>query len=67
MSAIQLELFEEINDITLIQKQLTDMQESNANVRRGVFARLNSLGELVLKQQAEIDLLKQKIREGFNV
>jgi len=45
--------------MTLIQKELAAMQESNANVRRGLFARLDAMGKLVMDQQKEIEELKK--------
>jgi len=57
--AIQLEFFEKTDEMTLIQKELAAMQESNANVRRGLFARLDAMGKLVMDQQKEIEELKK--------
>jgi hypothetical protein len=55
--AIQLDLLETVDQHTLIQKELEAMRESNANVRRGVFARVTTLAEIVVKQQEQIDAL----------
>lgn len=62
MSAIQLEFFEEVNELTLMQKEIEAMQESNANVRRGVFARVTALAEIVVKQQEQIDALTRLLK-----
>lgn len=64
MTAIQLEFFEEVNELTLLHKEIEAMQESNANVRRGVFARVSALAEIVVKQQEQIDALTKMIIEG---
>lgn len=60
---IQLDIFEETDELSLIQKELTAMQESNANVRRGVFARVSALSEIVVKQQEQIDALTKLIQD----
>ena len=61
--AIQLDLLETIDEDTLIQKELQAMRESNANVRRGVFARVTALAEIVVKQQEQIDALTKLLSE----
>ena len=63
MAAVQLDLLEEVDEITLMQKEIAAMQESNANVRRGVFARVTTLAEIVVKQQEQIDALTKLLKE----
>lgn len=61
--AIQLDLLETIDEYALIQKELEAMKESNANVRRGVFARVTALAEIVVKQQEQIDALTKLLSD----
>ena len=63
MAAIQLDLFEEVTEISMLRKEIDLLHQSNDNVRKGLFARLNAMGELVLKQQAEIDKLSQIVKD----
>jgi len=64
--SFQLDLFEKNDILSLVEKKLSEMEEQNANLRRGAFARLTNLSAivtdlnaLVMKQQEEIDTLKK--------
>lgn len=68
--AIQLDLFEEENSFTLLEKRVCLMDKKLGNVQRGLFARFSIhdeklilLLETVQKQQMEIETMKKKL--GF--
>lgn len=63
--AIQLELFESNDELSLTKRELDLVKKELANVRRGVFYRLNALREefenKFNKQQDELDVIKSKM------
>lgn len=59
--AIQFDLFEEINDEYIFQKELDLLKKEVTNTRRGLFARHSEMMKLIMKQQEEINILKYMI------
>lgn len=59
MVQIQLEFFDEVNEMTLMQKQIDTIEETTSNVRRGLFSRLNEMFKMIEGQQKEIEDLKK--------
>ena len=53
----QLDLF--LDDTDLQNEEIAKMKKELGNVRRGIFARHNELAKLYMKQQDEINLLKE--------
>ena len=71
--AIQFDLFQEINETTLMQKEIEALTLQVGNIRRGMFQRLHGQGNLILKQQEkledqqrQIDQLRKMIMEIKN-
>jgi len=58
MLAIQFDLFEENTEINILRKEIEAMAIKDSNVRRGLFARYDSLCKTVVRQQEELDELK---------
>lgn len=58
---VQLDLFEKIDDLTLLKKEIEEIRIRGDNVRRGLFARHNDLAKLFIEQQEQIDSLKKII------
>ena len=59
---IQYDLFEKVDEITILQHEVQSLRESNSNVRKAAFAGLNSMAlqlseltELVMEHHAKID------------
>lgn len=55
---VQLDLFEENDELSLMKKEIRGLLERQENVRKGLFARHNDLMKLYIKQQEEIDKLR---------
>lgn len=55
---IQLELFEENDDMSLLKKEHRALYDRVENMRRGLFARHADLMKMYIKQQEEIDRLR---------
>lgn len=66
MVAIQYDFFEEKSDLNDLKKEVTEIRKSADNVRRGIFARHGELMKLILKQQQEIEELKDWINGQRN-
>lgn len=61
--AIQLDLIEENDELTLLRKEIEIVRQQSANVRRGIFARHNEIAKTVIALQEEIEKLKGKTPE----
>jgi hypothetical protein len=61
MVQIQLEFFDKVDEITLMQKQIDKIDEVTSNVRRGLFSRLDGMFKMIQDQQKEIDSLRKCI------
>ncbi len=66
---LQLELFEEIDPFSLLQKDFRVLDKKCQNVQRGLFARFSTLEETVetlrdlcYQQKIEIETLKEKVK-----
>lgn len=63
---IQLEMFSEQDDFSLLLKEINVVKSECANVRRGIFSRFDvvkkDVMDIVKKQQEEIELLKSMIQ-----
>jgi hypothetical protein len=64
----QLDLFEDNDPVTLLQKDFRLLDKKCQNVQRGLFARFGTLEEVVetlrdlcYKQKIEIDILKERV------
>lgn len=55
---VQLELFGENDDMSLLKKEHRALFDRVENMRRGLFARHTDLMKLYIKQQEEIDKLR---------
>jgi hypothetical protein len=58
---LQLDFFEETTDLTELHKELKEMHEENARVRKRLFATTAELGKLILKLQLELDAVKNQM------
>lgn len=58
MNAIQLEMFEENDEITLLKKEIAFLNEDINTLRRSQFARLSALGKEIIDLKQEIYSLK---------
>jgi hypothetical protein len=56
---IQFDFFESNDSVSLLRKEIDLIDERTRNVQRGLFARHGDLVKMVLKQQDEIDRLRQ--------
>lgn len=65
--AIQCDLFEEFDEITLLRKEIEIIKKQTANVRRGLFARHNEIAKTVISLQDEIEKLKGKTPEPLEI
>lgn len=63
MNAIQMELFEPNDDISLQQRQINDMKKSYDARNRRQFAMLNDLGKEIVMIKEELYVLKFKVKE----
>jgi len=63
---LQYDLFEEVNNTTLQQKEIDTISQQLNNLRRGLFQRHSEMGKLIMKQQQEIDQLRSMIMEIRN-
>jgi hypothetical protein len=60
--SLQYDLFEPIpTDTMLCQKQIDALLCQQDRLRKGLFVRHNELAKMIIKQQDEIDRLKQMI------
>lgn len=71
MIAIQYDFFEQVDELSILRKEIESVQESSDSVRKGLFARhkkledsLNTLLGMYLEQQKEIDCLKIHLKRG---
>ncbi len=55
---IQLDLFQEDDEMTILKKEHKLLFERMENMRRGLFARHNDLMKMYIKQQEELDRLR---------
>lgn len=58
---VQYDLFEDNDDISLMKQEIELIDERTRNVQRGLFARHSELVKMVLKQQEEIDRLRNML------
>jgi hypothetical protein len=61
--AIQYDLFEEQSELNDLRKEVAEIKKSADNVRRGLFARHSEMSKLILKQQNEIEELRNLVNE----
>lgn len=61
--AIQYDLFEPTDDISLLKKEIEALELSQQAVRRGLFARHNQLAELVMSQHKQIEELNKRLNQ----
>jgi hypothetical protein len=61
LNEIQLDLFEPLDESTFLRKEMDALNNAQHNLRRGIFARINDLGKLVVRQQEEIDALSRQL------
>jgi hypothetical protein len=59
--AIQYDFFEEQSEFNDLKKKVDLISKGADNVRRGIFARHSALMKLVLKQQEEIEELRNHL------
>lgn len=59
--AIQLDLFEDKSDMSLLRKELDDIRSSHNNMRKAYFAKLHEMGKMCISQTNEIEKLKKFI------
>jgi hypothetical protein len=59
--AIQYDFFEEQSEFNDLKKKVDMISQGADNVRRGIFARHSALMKLVLKQQEEIEELRNHL------
>ena len=59
---IQLDLFEETTEFTLLERKIEVNKERTDNLRRSFFAKYGTLSKAYLEQQQQIDILKSEIR-----
>jgi hypothetical protein len=59
-SELQLDLFEKCDESTFLRKEMDDLFNAQHNLRRGIFARINDMGKLMIKQQEEIEALQRQ-------
>jgi hypothetical protein len=62
--SVQLDFFEEMDDISILKREIDIVDQRTRNVQRGLFARYNCFGKEILDKldamQKEIDELKTK-------
>ena len=62
MTAIQLDLFEEYDEVMLLRKEIEIIDNRTRNVQRGLFARYNTFCKEILdlleEQKKEIEILR---------
>lgn len=58
---VQLSLLGNNDPLSLLMQEVQLLKHKNANVHRGLFARNNELGKILLQQQKEIDALKSML------
>jgi hypothetical protein len=56
---VQLDLFDSNDEMSLLRKEIDLIDNRTRNVQRGLFARHGDLVKMVLKQQEEIDRLRE--------
>src|ERR1700721_2338889 len=65
--AFQQDMFEEKSELTELRQEMKVVRESADNVRKGIFARHAELMRLVLRQQIEIQELRDLINGKKNI
>lgn len=58
---IQLDFFEEKDDLDLIRDELKSVKESTDKVRRGMFARHNELAKMLMDISQRLEILERNI------
>ena len=61
MNLVQLDLFRDVDEIGELRKQIQQVADSSANVRRGLFARHTEMAKVVLELYNEVLLLKEEL------
>lgn len=59
--AIQLDLFENLDDIGLLRKEFEEVRAEAGRVRRGIFSRHNDLSKLYLKMDERFERVEWRI------
>lgn len=60
---MQLDIFEDNSDQGLLLQEFKQVKASTEKVRRCLFARLNQQLKLIIKQQAEIEMVKIQLKD----
>jgi len=55
---VQLDLFEEYDEVSLLKKEISALEETMHNVRKGLFKRHNELVKEIIKLTEEIDRMR---------
>jgi len=55
---IQLDLFREITESEIIKSEINSLKESKDNIRRAIFARHNTLFNMIQNLEKELEILK---------
>lgn len=63
MSAIQFDLFESNDEISLLKREISNMRKSQDNVRKSLFAQNNSLTKLCFSLKEELHELRSLMIE----
>ena len=63
MQPIQLDLFEEYDELTLLRKELAQVRESGEKVRKGLFARHNELSKMYLDLKQDQENIRRLLIE----
>lgn len=58
---LQLDFFEETSELSELHKELKEMHEENARVRKRLFATTAELGKLILKLQLDLESVKHQV------
>ncbi len=62
MLQVQFDLFEDnYSDTQLLRKEFLAVKTAGDNVRRGVFARLNESGKLIMAQGQKLEELEKRL------
>lgn len=61
---IQLDMFEEFDELESLRMQLRHIKESNDRVRRGMFVRHNELSRMYLEVVNRLEIIEKGICDG---
>ncbi len=60
-STIQLELFEENDELTILGKELDSLKKQNDKLKKSLFSKHNDLSKLCLMLKEELDDVKKRL------